>query len=202
MTKVKLCGLTCEEDILAANEFMPDYIGFVFACQSRRYVEPGRALELRRRLNFRIRAVGVFADEDPENIVRLLQKGIIDVVQLHGWEDNLYIRRLKELSDRPVMQAFQVRNEKDIHKAKQSEADCVLLDSGAGTGTVFDWELVRDIRRPFFLAGGLDAHNVDAAVKCLHPYGVDVSSGIETGGKKDIRKIEAFVNAVRKEEKL
>lgn len=200
MTKVKLCGLTCEEDILAANAFMPDYIGFVFTRKSRRYVEPERASGLKKLLDPKIRAAGVFMNEDPEQIVRLLRNGIIDVVQIHGREDNLYIRRLKELSDRPVIQAFQIRNEKDIHVAQRSEADCVLLDSGAGTGTVFEWELVREIRRPYFLAGGLDADNVDTAVKFLHPYGVDVSSGIETGGRKDIRKIEAFVNAVRKED--
>lgn len=202
MTKIKLCGLSRTCDIEAANELKPEYIGFVFAKKSRRYVSPEKAAELRRVLSSDIRSVGVFVNESPENIAELLNSGIIDVAQLHGNEDDEYIKILRTLTHKPVIKAFRIDSEKDVADAMSSSADYVLLDSGSGgTGTAFDWELIRNIQRPYFLAGGLDIHNVESAVKNLMPYGVDVSSGIETDGYKDRNKMAAFVGAVRKEDR-
>ena len=201
--KIKLCGLTRPCDIEAVNELQPDYIGFVFAKKSRRYVSPEKAEELKAMLAPGIQAVGVFVNEEPEQIVSLLEAGTIDVAQLHGQEDETEIRRLRELTDHPLIQAFRIDTEQDVERANASTADYVLLDSGAGgTGTVFDWDLLRAIRRPYFLAGGLDTENLGTVKAKLNPYGVDVSSGIETGGYKDKEKMTAFVAAARKEDTL
>lgn len=201
MTRIKLCGLSRLCDIEAANALKPDYIGFVFAPKSRRYVFPETAAGLRKWLDPAIRAVGVFVNERPETVAALLRTGTIDVAQLHGGEDAAYIDRLRALTGQPLVQAFRMESERDIAAAQASTSDFVLLDSGAGgTGTAFDWTLLRGIRRPYFLAGGLDPDNVGNAVRLLRPYAVDVSSGIETDGKKDRNKMAAFVAAVRKEE--
>lgn len=198
MTKIKLCGLTRPFDIDAANELRPDYTGFVFAKKSRRYVSPERARELRARLSPDICAVGVFVREEPEAVAELLNGGVIDMAQLHGGEDADYIRRLRALTDRPVIQAFRVETPADLDRARASAADHILLDNGAGgTGSAFDWSLLRGFDRPYFLAGGLGPENAAAAVAALHPFGVDVSSGIEMDGHKDIQKMRAFVGAVR-----
>lgn len=200
MTRIKLCGLSRPCDIEAANKLKPDYIGFVFAPKSKRYVTPEQAMTLKQMLLREIQAVGVFVNEDPLNVARLLRDQIIDMAQLHGGEDEAYIARLRQLTDMPIIQAFRVKTARDLEKVEQSTADYVLLDSGAGTGTVFDWDLIQNVTRPYFLAGGLDPDNVADAVKTCRPYGVDVSSGIETGGRKDKTKMAAFVAAVRKEE--
>ena len=199
MTKIKLCGLSRREDIEAANALQPEFIGFVFAKSSRRYVAPAQAQALKNALSPGIRTVGVFVDEDPATVAALLGGGIIDLAQLHGGEDAAYIRALRRMTDRPIWQAFRVRTRADIERANASEADLVLLDAGAGTGTAFDWGLPAHIKRPYFLAGGLDAENVAGAIRLLRPCGVDVSSGIETGGIKDPKKMAAFVAAVRRE---
>lgn len=202
MTKIKLCGLSRSCDIEAANEWMPEYIGFVFASKSKRYVTPQAASELKRLLSPEIQAIGVFVNEDAKKIAALLHSGIIDIAQLHGNEDENYINQLKQLTEKPIIKAFRVETARDIAEAERCSADYILLDSGAGTGTVFDWNLLKNIHRPYILAGGLSPDNVSEAVKLLHPYGVDVSSGIETDGLKDKTKMAAFVAAVRKEEKL
>jgi phosphoribosylanthranilate isomerase len=200
MTKIKLCGLSRPCDIGAANELKPDYIGFVFAPKSKRYVTPEKAMGLKQMLLPEIQSVGVFVNEKPETVVKLLQDGTIDIAQLHGAEDEEYIIQLRQLTDKPIIKAFRIETASDIEKALQSTADYLLLDSGAGTGTVFDWKLIQNIKRPYFLAGGLDADNAAEAVNTLRPYALDVSSGIETSGLKDKSKMAAFVSAVRKEE--
>lgn len=198
MTKIKLCGLSRPCDIETANQLLPEYIGFVFSPTSKRYVTPEQAAVLRKGLHPAILPVGVFVDEPPENVAALRKAGIIGVAQLHGREDEAYIRRLRELTDQPIVKAFRIDTERDAAAAQQSSADYVLLDSGVGgTGTTFDWTLIRSITRPYFLAGGLDPNNVTGAVETLAPYAVDVSSGIETNGVKDSEKMEAFVQAVR-----
>ena len=202
MTKIKLCGLSRPCDIEAANELKPEYIGFVFAPKSRRYVTPEKAKELKQLLDPDICAVGVFVNEDPERIACLVNSGVIDIAQLHGSEDEDYIKKLRTLTDKPVIRAFRIESARDIENAEHCSAEYVLLDSGAGTGAVFDWELIQDINRPYFLAGGLSPDNLGDAVKLLHPFAVDVSSGIETDGVKDRIKMAAFVAAVRKEERL
>ena len=199
MTKIKLCGLSRRCDIEAANALMPDYVGFVFAEGSKRCVTPAQAQVLKSALAPGIRAVGGFVDEDPATVAALLNGGIIDLAQLHGGEDAAYIRALRQMTDRPIWQAFRVRTRADIERANASEADLVLLDAGAGTGSAFDWRLPAHAERPYILAGGLDANNVAEAIRLLRPCGVDVSSGIETGGVKDPKKMAAFVAAVRRE---
>lgn len=200
MTKIKLCGLSRPCDIETANRLLPEYIGFVFAPKSKRYVPPETAAALKRLLHPSIQAVGVFVREEPEQVARLLRDGIIDIAQLHGGEDAAYVRVLRRLTDRPILQAFRVDSAADVAAAQKSEADMILLDAGAGgTGTAFDWTLLRDIRRPYFLAGGLHPGNVREAMERLSPYAVDVSSGIETDGRKDADKMEAFMRAVRRE---
>ena len=201
--KIKLCGLMRPCDIEAVNELQPDYIGFVFAKKSRRYVSPEKAEKLKAMLAPGIQAVGVFVNEEPAQIVSLLEAGTIDVAQLHGQESETEIRRLRELTDHPLIQAFRIDTDQDVERANASTADYVLLDSGAGgTGTVFDWDLLQAIRRPYFLAGGLDTENLGTVKSKLNPYGIDVSSGIETDGYKDKEKMTAFVAAARKEDTL
>lgn len=198
-TKCKLCGLMRPADIAAANALQPDYIGFVFAPKSKRYVAPQQAAALKSQLAPGIRAVGVFVNEDPETVAELLNTGTIDLAQLHGREGEDYIAHLRTLTDKAIIQAFKITAQQDIEQAEQSTADYILLDSGAGSGTTFDWSLLQGIRRPYFLAGGLAPENVTQAIRALHPYAVDVSSGIEQNGQKDREKMAAFVAAVRKE---
>lgn len=200
MTKIKLCGLSRPKDVEYANLLRPEYIGFVFAKGSRRRVSTEEAASLRRRLADGICAVGVFVNESADAVARLLDGGVIDMAQLHGDEDDGYIRALRSLTGKPLIKAFRVKGAEDVVKAEASAADLVLLDSGAGTGKGFDHSLVSGIKRPYFLAGGLDADSVGAAIKALDPFAVDVSSGIETDGRKDFGKMAAFVAAVRKGE--
>ncbi len=197
MTRIKLCGLSRPEDIEVANELAPDYVGFVFWPKSSRRVTRKWARELRELLDPGIRAVGVFVDEEPEAVAALLNEGVIDLAQLHGSEDAAYLARLRKLTERPLIQAFKVRSSEDARAAEASPADLVLLDAGMGEGERFDWSLAASVRRPFLLAGGLDAGNVASAIAQVHPYGVDVSSGIETDGAKDPAKMRAFAKAAR-----
>lgn len=197
MTKIKLCGLSRECDIEAVNELCPEYIGFVFANKSKRYVTPAKAKELRTILNKDIKAVGVFVNEDIEKVSELLENDIIDIAQLHGSEDEEYISKLREKTGKQIIKAFKISCSADAVSAEKSSADFILLDSGAGTGSVFDWEWLSEVRRPYFLAGGLSTDNVESAIKKLSPYAVDVSSGIETEGVKDETKMREFVSKVR-----
>ena len=201
MTRIKFCGLSCFQDIEIANTLLPDYIGFVFVPQSIRYVTPEMAEKLKARLSPRIQAAGVFLNEEPEIMAELANQNIIHMIQLHGQETEQTIKTLRSLTSAPIIQAFTMQTSNDINRAEASSADLILLDSGAGTGTVFNWSLIRRrIKRPFFLAGGLNPENVSEAIRTLSPYGVDVSSGIEINGKKDRHKMEAFTASVRKEE--
>lgn len=200
MTHIKFCGLSRPCDIQAANALKPACIGFVFAQGSRRQVTVDQARTLKPLLDPDILTVGVFVDQEPAFLAALADSGIIDMIQLHGHEDEAYLHRLRAITDKPVIQAFRIQTMQDLEAPQKSTADWLLLDSGAGTGKVFDWGLLKEIQRPYFLAGGLNPGNVSAAIRTLHPYGVDVSSGIETGGIKDPEKMAAFAAAVRKEE--
>ena len=195
-TKIKMCGLSRPEDIAFANEVRPDYIGFVFAKKSSRYVTPEKAAELAAKLDKSIVPVGVFVDSDFEEIMHTVNLGAIRIAQLHGNEPEELVKRLQE-NGVPVIRAFQIKSEDDVKKAETSCADHILLDSGKGSGLTFDWSVLKNARRPYFLAGGLDPENVSRAVTDLHPYAVDVSSGLETDGVKDRTKMIAFADAVR-----
>ncbi|MBR6476742.1 MAG: phosphoribosylanthranilate isomerase [Lachnospiraceae bacterium] len=195
MTKIKLCGLRRAEDIEAANLLKPDYIGFVFYKKSKRYISFEQARILKSML--KVKAVGVFVDENPKVVADLLEKGIIDLAQLHGSEDEAYIKTLRKLTDKPLIKAFQIKTAEDLKKAEASSADMILLDAGTGDGVSFDWDLLKSFNRPYFLAGGMTPENVRPAIEKLHPYGVDVSSGIETDGVKDIEKMRGFMTNAR-----
>lgn len=202
-TKMKFCGLTRPEDVETVNELKPDYIGFVFFSRSKRYISPEQARQLKSKLCPEIKVVGVFVNEEPEAIAGLLENRTIDMAQLHGKEDEAYIKKLRSLTNRPILQAFRVDTEADIRWAEQSTADYILLDSGAGgTGTTFDWNLLKHVSRPYFLAGGLGVHNIKNAVETLHPFGVDVSSGIEENGVKDPVKMQKFAELVKGSDEL
>lgn len=196
MTKIKFCGLRTLADIDAANKISPEYIGFVFAPKSKRYVTPAQASQLRNALDKKIMAVGVFVDAEISTVAELLNAGIIDAAQLHGNETDAYIKNLRGLADKPIIKAFQVKATADIAAAEQSPADFILIDSGAGGGKVFDWTLI-NLRREYFLAGGLTIENIGAAIERLNPFAVDVSSGIETDGRKDFNKMITFAAEVR-----
>lgn len=197
MTKIKICGLQSENDISYVNKLKPDYIGFVFLQGRRRYISPQKALSLRTLLDPSIQSVGVFVNEPIENVAALLQNQTIQIAQLHGQEDEAYARKLKCLCNRPIIKAFIIRSTEDIQRALVYPSDYLLLDNGLGTGETFDWSLIQNIDRPFFLAGGLTSENVSQAISLTHPYAVDTSSGVETGHQKDYEKIKSFINAVR-----
>lgn len=188
MTKIKLCGLSRLEDIQAANRLRPDYVGFVFASKSCRYVTPTQAKTLKEVLDEGIQAVGVFVDAPVEQVASLLNRGVIDVAQLHGHEDDGYIQILRQQTERPIWQAFRVARVGDLAPAQTSAADCILLDSGAGTGKVFDWDLLQYIHRPYFLAGGLDAANVTDALRRRTRMGWTSARASSRTGEKIERK--------------
>lgn len=197
MTKIKLCGLTRICDIEWVNELRPEYIGFVFFSKSIRNISFEKAKKLRESLDNGITPVGVFVNEKIENIEYLVKNSIIDMVQLHGNENNEYIKQLKSRITCPVIQAFRIETEADINRAGKSSSDYIMLDSGGGTGESFNHRLIKGIKREFFLAGGLDSKNVQKAITDYHPYAVDASSSLETDGVKDRTKMVEFVKVVR-----
>lgn len=197
MTKVKFCGIKRIEDIDICNELKPDYIGFVFFDKSKRFIKPIDAKALKEKLNKNILAFGVFVNEKIDKIVEIVNDEIIDLIQLHGDEDNDYIKHLKDKVKLPITKAFKISSKNDIINIDKCLADYVLLDSGAGTGTTFDWELIKGVNRDYFLAGGLTTENVESAIKELRPFAVDVSSGIETDGVKDKSKMSKFLEIIR-----
>ena len=198
MTKIKICGLSREVDIDFVNEAKPDYIGFILNFpKSRRNISPERAAGLKKNLESGIRTVGVFVNQPMETVLEAADTIGLDVIQLHGSEDNDYIKELRNKTDREIWKAFKIRSAEDLTKAENSAADQILLDNGYGTGEVFDWSLAGGIRRPFLLAGGLTPENIPDAVSRLHPLLLDISSGVETEGYKDREKILAAVRAAR-----
>ncbi len=204
MTKIKMCGLFREEDIEAANLVKPEYIGFVFFKKSHRYVDKEKALLLKSKLNQDIKAVGVFVDEDISFIKALVNEKVIDVVQLHGNEDHSYIERLRKTTNNcaPIIKAVIIKSDREVNDFKENfadkySADYYLLDSGMGSGTSLNWDLLKDLDVRFFLAGGLNPENVKDAIDLVSPFGVDVSSGIETDKVKDIDKMKQFASIVR-----
>ena len=198
--KIKLCGLKRIEDIEAVNEEKPDYIGFIFAKKSRRYVSTETAERLKQHLNPDIEAVGVFVNEDIDKV--------IDVIQLHGEEDVAYVKDLKKAVDVLIIKAISMTKpdaRQQINMWEISDVDYLLLDSGnGGTGEQFSYKLLQEIgnlKKPYFLAGGLNPENLENAVQQQQnnqPYALDLSSGIETNGIKDLDKIKKAVEAARR----
>ena len=203
--RVKLCGMFRDEDVQAVAEARPDLCGFIVDFpKSHRSVTPAQLAGLCDRLlecepaGAPIWRVGVFVDEPMEQLVRIVDAGCIDLVQLHGNEDAAYIDELRDRTGVGIIQAFRIRSAADAAAAEASAADLVLLDNGQGTGEGFDWSLVASVGRPFMLAGGLGPENVAQAIEEVRPWGVDMSSGIETEKLKDPAKMAAAVAAVRK----
>ncbi|ROR31848.1 phosphoribosylanthranilate isomerase [Mobilisporobacter senegalensis] len=201
MAKIKICGLTRTKDIMAVNEASPDYIGFVFA-KSKRQVNYDTAKELKSYLDPKIKSVGVFVNEDIDNIATLCNEKIIDLVQLHGDETKEYIERLKMKISCQIIKAVRVKESQDIFKIHQMPCDYILLDAYhedqyGGNGISFDWSLISIRNKPFFLAGGIHYGNIQKAIKETNPYCIDISSGVETDGLKDPEKIKEIVDLVR-----
>ena len=195
--KIKICGLFREQDIEAVNEAMPDYIGFVFA-KSHRQVSVETAQKLKNKLNKNILSVGIFVNEDINKIAEICNKNIIDLVQLHGDEDDNYIKELRKLCNNKIIKAVKVKSGEDILRWRNTLADYILFDGGAGSGIKFDWELLKSVIRPYFIAGGINQTNIDEAIK-LKPYCIDISSGVETNKLKDKEKILKIVRRVKYE---
>ena len=199
--RVKICGLKTVEDVLAVNEVQPDYAGFVFA-PGRRQISEELAAELRKVLAREIVPVGVFVNEIPEKVLRLCDRGIIDLIQLHGEESEEYIATLRSRVGTPIVKAVRVRSTEDIRRMDAMDSDFLLLDAYhekeyGGSGISFDWSLIPAVSKPFFLAGGINAGNVREAILTFRPYGIDVSSGVETEGRKDSAKLKQLLQLIR-----
>ena len=201
MSKIKICGLYRTEDIAYVNAASPDYCGFIINFpKSHRNVSSEKVRALRAQVRDGIVPVGVFVDQDLQDVAALLNDHTISIAQLHGHEDNTYIAALRSMAPGcTIWKAFNVRSAEDLAAARLSTADMVLLDNGYGTGKCFDWQLVGEIQRPFILAGGLTPENIPDAIRQLHPWGIDISSGVETDKIKDEKKMMAAVAAAREE---
>ena len=208
--KVKMCGISKVETIPAIVDAKPDYMGLVFAPSKRQVtVEQAKILieELHKQcINHYdtkvVKTVGVFVNETLDNLVRIADTANLDAVQLHGDEDEAFIQSLKERTNVEVWKAIQIRTAADTEKWIDSSADMLLFDAyhkdeRGGTGEVFDWSSLDAFERPFMLAGGIDSTNVARAIRTVRPYGIDISSGIETNGMKDDKKITAFTKIVK-----
>ncbi len=198
MTKIKMCGMMNTSDVIAVKELKVDYAGFILSQGFKRSISYNTFDVLLGYLaDTNIKKVGVFVNESIDLILNRYSDKI-DIIQLHGSEDDIYIEKLKSAVNKPILKAFKIKTEDDVKAAQRSKADMILLDSGVGSGKLFDHGLLDTIQRDYFLAGGLDAENIGDILNKLSPYAVDVSSGIETNGKKDIIKMKAFANAVRR----
>lgn len=198
MVKIKICGLRRLEDIRIVNKYKPDYVGFVFA-DSKRKVSPKIAKELKDNLSSDIIPVGVFVDAPQDEILKLFNDDVIKIAQLHGREDEDYINSLKENTNNElkIIKAIEMSEDEDLSKYDDSPADYLLLDSGKGSGKTFDWQLIRtDLKKEFFLAGGINSTNVKKAIEEFDPYAIDLSSSLETNDYKDENKIKEIMEAI------
>ena len=201
--KIKMCGLRRPDDIIYTNECLPDYIGFVFA-ESRRKVSGREAKKLGEQLDPSIKKVGVLVNEPLRSLISISEEAGLDIIQLHGDEGEEYIKEVKHETGKELWKAVRVRMVKDIQEAQRLPADKLLLDSFSeesygGTGTVMDFAVLdqADIRKPYFIAGGLTVENLPEILKKAEPYGIDISSGIETEGVKDREKMLKVIQCVR-----
>ena len=203
MVKIKICGIKRLEDIEIVNRYKPDYIGFVFA-DSKRKVSHDLAKELRNNLDSDIIPVGVFVDSPQDEILKLFDEEIIEIAQLHGSESEQFILDLNILDlkkktdgELKIINAIEMTQEVDLLEYNDSNSDYLLLDSGKGSGKTFDWSLIRkDIKKEFFLAGGLNSENVTQAIDEFKPYAIDLSSSLETDGFKDENKIKEIMEVI------
>ncbi len=199
--KIKICGLQTTEDIKCVNETLPNYAGFIFVSKSKRKISIEQALLLKKELSPKIKSVGVFADEYIEKIIEYANMNITDLIQLHGNEDNAYIKTLKQKIKIPIIKALKADNNLEKN-TKECIADYILIDSNSkeefgGTGKTFDWNLIPKTEKKIFLAGGLNEKNIINAIKEVNPYCLDINSGVETNGKKDREKIINIMNKIK-----
>ena len=198
MAKIKICGLKRLEDVEIVNKYKPDFVGFVFA-DSKRKVTLNLARQMKQNLDDSIQSVGVFVDAAIDEILEIHKRGIIDMAQLHGSESDEYIEELRQKSNcqLKIINAIEMDDEKDLLEYDNSIADYLLLDSGKGSGKTFDWRLIRkDLKKEFFLAGGLNYQNISRAINEFDPYAIDLSSSVETNGYKDELKIKKVMEAM------
>ena len=182
---IKICGLRRAIDIEYVNILKPDYIGFVFA-NSKRKININEASLLKAKLDKNIKAVGVFRNNDIELIKEAVDNNIIDLIQLHGDEDDAYILKIKEFTNLPIIKAYR----------DSKYSDYSLFDNDdPGKGIVFDWNNI-NTKKPFFLAVGININNIHDALK-IKPYCIDVSSGVETDGFKDYDKMKELIKRCR-----
>lgn len=196
MVKIKICGLKRKEDIEIVNKFKPDYIGFVFA-DSPRKIDFNQALKLKSHLNKEISSVGIFVNEDIDKIIDAFSKNIFEIVQLHGEEDVNYIKKLKNKSNNELIIIKAIDMNKNININEFNDVDYLLLDNGKGTGKTFNWDLIKGINKPFFLAGGLNINNINEAISKTSPFAIDLSSATESNGIKDKTKIKNIMEAFK-----
>lgn len=216
ITKIKICGLKRPEDAAIVNRLRPDYVGFVFA-GTKRKIAKEKAAALRAAIWPEILSVGIFVNEPIENITAMCREGILDLVQLHGDETEAYVAEVKSQTQKPVIRAVRVRSQDDVLANAESCADYLLFDTYrageyGGSGAAFAWDDLLAAKRhfeesgaafpAFFLAGGLNAGNAKKAIRTLHPYALDISSGVETDGVKDEEKIKEFMKACRKADRM
>lgn len=196
--KIKLCGIRTANDVHLINEAQPDFCGFIVEFpKSFRSVSESELRNLAAQVSPEINKVGVFVNAPQDLVIRLLQENVIDLAQLHGQEDNIYIEEIKSKTGKQVIKAFSIKTKEDVQKALESPADYILLDQGGGgTGQTFDWSLIPPINRPWFLAGGLNTDNLHTAIEDLHPWGIDLSSSLETNKKKDPAKIKRIMELI------
>lgn len=198
-TKIKFCGLRREEDVKFAASLDADFMGFILTDRFKRYIAPEEVARLKEFVSSTTKTVGVFVDEPIDYVISTAKTAKLDMIQLHGSEDDSYIVEIKEKTGLPIIKMIKPLSEDDIITARNSKADLILLDSGAGgTGKVFDWSLAERLGRDYILAGGLTPDNAAEAAQRLKPFAVDVSSGVETEGIKDFSKMKAFAAEVRK----
>lgn len=204
MAKIKICGLKRKEDIQLVNQWKPDYVGFVFA-ESSRQITIDQAYEFKNMLHPDICAVGVFVNENPSMIELLSSSRIIDLIQLHGDETPEYMQKVRHKVQRPIIKAVRVKSTEQILEADEWPCEYLLLDTYVkgrygGSGQCFERSLIPALKKPFFLAGGLNVGNIGGAISGCSPYGVDVSSAVETNGCKDSKKVQELIERVREYE--
>ncbi len=196
--KVKICGIRNEMEIKLINDFKPDYAGFIFLPNSRRFVAPEYAGLLRAKLRSNIEAVGVFYDETLKTVAMTAEIAGLDLVQLNGHENGEYISALREYTRCRIIKSFEIQTPMDVERAMGSRADFIMLNGGNNDGDKFDWSYVSHSRRKYFLSGGLNPENVTQALLLKPvPYCLDVCSGVEVKRLKDFRKVMKFINTVR-----
>lgn len=203
MTKVKICGITNYEDAAHALILGADYMGFNFYKKGLRYIEPKKVKSIIEKMKNGIKKVGIFVNEPLNNVIKITKMLNLDIIQLHGDESPEYCKKLKQETKKEIIKSFRIKDKIDIEKIKAYDVDYYLFDANkeglfGGTGKTFDHSLLKNIKKRFFLSGGLNAKNVKEAIKTAKPFAVDTASGVEiSAGLKDLIKMKKFIEAAK-----